>query len=173
MGELRPYQQAMLDAVRQAYRDGARRPCLVLPCGGGKSVIAAEMARLTTPARQARALSRPPAGTVRPDPAYVCGLGRRDAPVRRDDGADRRQTSGRYGNKSRPGRRTVAFGMLPYRHRQPRRITRRLSRPWTHHHGRKPPLSRRLLPPHLRRLSGRAVRRRNGHAAAFVGRRAG
>ena len=48
MGELRPYQQAMLDAVRQAYRDGARRPCLVLPCGGGKSVIAAEMARLTT-----------------------------------------------------------------------------------------------------------------------------
>ena len=48
MGTLRPYQQEMLDAVRQAYREGAHRPCLVLPCGGGKSVIVAEMARLAT-----------------------------------------------------------------------------------------------------------------------------
>lgn len=45
---LRPYQEALLGAVRQAYREGARRPCLVLPCGGGKSVIVAEMARLAT-----------------------------------------------------------------------------------------------------------------------------
>ena len=48
MGRLRPYQEAMLDEVRRAYREGARRPCLVLPCGGGKSVIVAEMARLAT-----------------------------------------------------------------------------------------------------------------------------
>jgi superfamily II DNA or RNA helicase len=46
--ELRPYQEKLLDAVRQAYREGARRPCLVLPCGGGKSIIVAEMARLAT-----------------------------------------------------------------------------------------------------------------------------
>lgn len=48
MRKLRPYQEEMLDAVRWAYREGARRPCLVLPCGGGKSVIVAEMARLAT-----------------------------------------------------------------------------------------------------------------------------
>lgn len=46
--ELRPYQREMLEAARQAYRDGYRRPCLVLGCGGGKSVIAAEMARSAT-----------------------------------------------------------------------------------------------------------------------------
>ena len=45
MGELRPYQVDMVNAVRQAYRAGAKRPCLVLPCGGGKSVITADMAK--------------------------------------------------------------------------------------------------------------------------------
>lgn len=46
--QLRPYQLDLIDATRQAYRDGYHAPCIVLPCGGGKSVIVAEMARQTT-----------------------------------------------------------------------------------------------------------------------------
>lgn len=45
---LRPYQNEYLNAVLDAYRAGYHRPCIVLPCGGGKSVIAAEMAKRTT-----------------------------------------------------------------------------------------------------------------------------
>lgn len=45
---LRPYQTELIDGVRDAYRAGYRAPCIVLPCGGGKSVIVAEMARRTT-----------------------------------------------------------------------------------------------------------------------------
>lgn len=45
---LRPYQQALLDETRRAYLTGSQRPCIVLPCGGGKSVILAEMARAAT-----------------------------------------------------------------------------------------------------------------------------
>lgn len=48
MNQLRPYQNDVLEQVRQAYREGARRPCLVLPCGGGKSCITAEVARKAT-----------------------------------------------------------------------------------------------------------------------------
>lgn len=48
MSELRPYQSALLDEVRQAYREGAHRPCIVLPCGGGKSCITAEAAKCAT-----------------------------------------------------------------------------------------------------------------------------
>lgn len=48
MSELRPYQSALLDEVRQAYREGAYRPCIVLPCGGGKSCITAEAAKCAT-----------------------------------------------------------------------------------------------------------------------------
>jgi len=48
MNELRPYQLDLIDGVKQAYRDGFKAPCVVLGCGGGKSVIVAEMARRTT-----------------------------------------------------------------------------------------------------------------------------
>lgn len=48
MNELRPYQIQLLDNVRQAYREGYCRPCIVLPCGGGKSCITAEIARKAT-----------------------------------------------------------------------------------------------------------------------------
>lgn len=48
MSELRPYQIDLINGVRQAYRDGFKAPCVVLGCGGGKSVIVAEMARRTT-----------------------------------------------------------------------------------------------------------------------------
>lgn len=47
MNQLRPYQQELLEQVRAAYRQGYRSPCIVLPCGGGKSVIVAEMAKRT------------------------------------------------------------------------------------------------------------------------------
>ena len=46
--ELRPYQTEVINITRKAYRDGFRAPLIVLPCGGGKSVIAAEMARAAT-----------------------------------------------------------------------------------------------------------------------------
>ena len=45
---LRPYQTDLFNAARQAYRDGYKYPCVVLGCGGGKSVIASEMAKQAT-----------------------------------------------------------------------------------------------------------------------------
>ena len=46
--ELREYQKELVEKVFQAYRDGFKAPCVVLPCGGGKSVIEAEIARRFT-----------------------------------------------------------------------------------------------------------------------------
>ena len=46
--QLRPYQSELVEQVRQAWRQGYKAPCIVLPCGGGKSCIVAEMARRTT-----------------------------------------------------------------------------------------------------------------------------
>lgn len=48
MNALRPYQEDLIEAARQAYRDGYKYPCVVLSCGGGKSVMAAEMAKRAT-----------------------------------------------------------------------------------------------------------------------------
>lgn len=45
---LRQYQVDLENKVRQAYRDGYKSPCIVLPCGGGKSVIVADIAKQTT-----------------------------------------------------------------------------------------------------------------------------
>lgn len=45
---LRPYQEELENSVRQAYREGYKSPCIVLPCGGGKSVIIADIAKQTT-----------------------------------------------------------------------------------------------------------------------------
>lgn len=45
---LRPYQTDLLEKARAEYRNGAKSPCIVLPCGGGKSVIVAEMAKSAT-----------------------------------------------------------------------------------------------------------------------------
>jgi DNA repair protein RadD len=36
--ELRPYQSALIERVRQAFREGANAPLMVLPTGGGKTV---------------------------------------------------------------------------------------------------------------------------------------
>ena len=38
----------MINNVRNSYRHGKKSPCIVLPCGGGKSIIVAEMAKRTT-----------------------------------------------------------------------------------------------------------------------------
>ena len=45
---LREYQNNIINDVREAYRKGSKAPCIVLPCGGGKSVIVAEIAKRTT-----------------------------------------------------------------------------------------------------------------------------
>ena len=45
---LREYQNQLIMDVRRSYPNGKHAPCIVLPCGGGKSVIVAEIARKTT-----------------------------------------------------------------------------------------------------------------------------
>ena len=45
---LREYQNDLLTKLFKAYADGYTAPCVVLPCGGGKSVITAEIAKRFT-----------------------------------------------------------------------------------------------------------------------------
>ncbi len=45
---LREYQKNLIGQVAKAWREGFRKPCIVLPCGGGKSVIVADIAKKTT-----------------------------------------------------------------------------------------------------------------------------
>lgn len=42
--ELRPYQLDLINNTRDAFRRGCKRPLVVLPCGGGKTVCFADMA---------------------------------------------------------------------------------------------------------------------------------
>ncbi len=46
--ELRPYQQDLVNKIRQAICSGSSRVCAVLGCGGGKSVIIATIAKAAT-----------------------------------------------------------------------------------------------------------------------------
>ena len=48
MQQHRDYQEDLIDRVKTAYKQGYKAPCIVLPCGGGKSVIVAEIAKRTT-----------------------------------------------------------------------------------------------------------------------------
>lgn len=48
MQQLRPYQVDVVNRVHRAWAEGAQAPCVVLPCGAGKSCIVADMARRTT-----------------------------------------------------------------------------------------------------------------------------
>ncbi|MCL2461380.1 MAG: DEAD/DEAH box helicase [Defluviitaleaceae bacterium] len=48
MGNPRPYQLDVIGGVRQSYKEGFRAPCIVAPCGAGKTCIAAEIAKRTT-----------------------------------------------------------------------------------------------------------------------------
>lgn len=43
--ELRQYQKDLLNRTRQAYLQGYKSPCIVAPCGSGKTVIMSEMAK--------------------------------------------------------------------------------------------------------------------------------
>ncbi|MBQ1807850.1 MAG: DEAD/DEAH box helicase family protein, partial [Ruminococcus sp.] len=45
---LRDYQSDLINKLFRAYDDGYLAPCIVLPCGGGKSVITAEIAKRFT-----------------------------------------------------------------------------------------------------------------------------
>lgn len=46
--QLYDYQKDIIKSLQKAWRDGYKRPCIVLPCGGGKSIIASEIAKRTT-----------------------------------------------------------------------------------------------------------------------------
>lgn len=46
--ELRQYQKELLNKTRQAYLQGFKSPCIVAPCGAGKTVCMAEMAKSAT-----------------------------------------------------------------------------------------------------------------------------
>src|SRR5699024_3477029 len=48
MYQLHEYQQSLVDKARQSYADGYKSPCIVAPCGSGKSVVISEIARMTT-----------------------------------------------------------------------------------------------------------------------------
>lgn len=48
MLQLRDYQQKMVSKTREALKNGYRCPCVVAPCGAGKSVILSEIIRMTT-----------------------------------------------------------------------------------------------------------------------------
>lgn len=48
--ELRDYQIDLLDRLYHAYQTGYKAPCIVLPCGGGKSIIIAAAAKHFTDA---------------------------------------------------------------------------------------------------------------------------
>ena len=47
MIELREYQKNYIDNVRKAYMDGYKAPCVVAPCGAGKSIIIGSIAKQT------------------------------------------------------------------------------------------------------------------------------
>lgn len=44
---LYPYQEDLVKRIREAYLQGYKAPCVVSPCGSGKSVVIAEIARMT------------------------------------------------------------------------------------------------------------------------------
>lgn len=48
MFQLHDYQKTLVNKARQSYLDGYKSPCIVAPCGAGKSVIISEIAKLTT-----------------------------------------------------------------------------------------------------------------------------
>lgn len=46
--KLRPYQQNLINKTRNAIVNGKRSPCIVAPCGSGKSIIISEIIRTAT-----------------------------------------------------------------------------------------------------------------------------
>lgn len=45
---LREYQAELINRIHQTWGEGFKAPCVVLPCGGGKSIIVAEIAKKVT-----------------------------------------------------------------------------------------------------------------------------
>lgn len=45
MFELRQYQIDLIESLRNSYRQGNKCPCLILPCGGGKSILLAHVVK--------------------------------------------------------------------------------------------------------------------------------
>jgi superfamily II DNA or RNA helicase len=45
---LHNYQRNLVNKARESYANGHRAPCIVAPCGAGKSVMISEIARMTT-----------------------------------------------------------------------------------------------------------------------------
>lgn len=52
MIELYDYQKELVNKAREAYIQGFKAPCIVAPCGAGKSVMIAEIVRLATVKKQ-------------------------------------------------------------------------------------------------------------------------
>ena len=52
MIELFDYQKELVNKAREAYIQGYKAPCIVAPCGAGKSVMIAEIVRLATVKKQ-------------------------------------------------------------------------------------------------------------------------
>lgn len=48
MFKLHDYQQTLVNKARKAYMEGFKAPCVVAPCGAGKSIIISDIARRTT-----------------------------------------------------------------------------------------------------------------------------
>lgn len=48
MFQLHDYQKRLVERARQSYIDGYKSPCVVAPCGAGKSVVISDVARMTT-----------------------------------------------------------------------------------------------------------------------------
>lgn len=46
--ELRPYQSNIISELTKVFKNGYKSPVIVLPCGGGKSVICADLAKRAT-----------------------------------------------------------------------------------------------------------------------------
>lgn len=46
--QLYDYQENLVNKTRKAYIDGYKAPCIVAPCGAGKSIMIAEVAKMTT-----------------------------------------------------------------------------------------------------------------------------
>jgi superfamily II DNA or RNA helicase len=46
--QLHDYQRSLVNKARQTYTNGYKSPCVVAPCGAGKSVIISDIARMTT-----------------------------------------------------------------------------------------------------------------------------
>lgn len=52
MIELRPYQRKLVNDTKQAIKDGYHAPCIVAPCGAGKSVMIADIIYSATAKKQ-------------------------------------------------------------------------------------------------------------------------